>query len=554
MHPGETAAGSRMLVVLPLKNLGAPADQYFADGLTEEITSRLAGISGLRVISRTTADHYRNTTKSAKEIGEELGAGYVLEGSVRWERDSTGHGRVRVTPQLIQVSDDSHLWADRYDADLKDVFQVQGRIGEQVAGALNLVLRPEDRAALAARPTANPDAYDAYLRANDHFEHLNRDDDVAAIGLYRQALALDSNFAEAWAKLSQAESASWWFYWNRSPQALVRARQAAERALALQPALPEAHIAMGYYHYWGERDYPGALAEFAVARKGLPNDATLTAAIAYIERRQGRWDDAIASLKLATAQDPRSSEIAYSLGETYLLVRNYADAETALRRALALAPDDAFGYWQAMLLYMKWRGSRAEVDSVAALALHQMPLGKLIAQSRMGQSFSLIAFDQSHAAELPRLTAADFGSDLTAYYRAKAVMYRLMGLSGPGRAYYDSLAAAAQLRLDSLPDDALLHAALGVAEAHRGLPDRALAEARRAAELLPLSKDAYFGMTVLVDEAETWMTVGRPDSAVALLRQALAAPSDISIPRLRADPLWAPLRGNPAFERLVGGN
>ncbi len=550
---GEVAAGGRMLVVLPFKNLGAPADQYFADGLTEEITSRLAGIAGLGVISRTTADHYRNSPKSAKEIGEALGAGYVLEGSVRWERDSAGHGRVRVTPQLIQVANDNNLWADRYDSDLKDVFQVQGRIGEQVAGALNLVLRPEDRAALSARPTSNPDAYDAYLRGNDHFDHLTRADDAAAIALYRQAIALDSSFAEAWAKLSQAESAAWWFYWDRSAGSLTRARQAAERALALAPELAESHVAMGYYHYWSERDYAGALAEFTVAQKKLPNDADITAAIGYIDRRLGRWDDAIAMLERATAQDPQSAELAYSLGETLLLMRRYADAERVLSRAVAIGPDYAFGYWQAMLLYMKWRGSRPEVDSVLTAALRQIPLGKLIAQARMQPQLSIVALDESHALDLARLSAADFGANAVDYYSAKAVIYRLQGHAEAARAYYDSLAAAVRVRLDSLPDDALLHSALGLAEAYRGRREQALAEARRAAELLPVSKDAYFGMGVVVNAAEIRMASGQPDSAVALLRQALAVPSDISIARLKADPLWAPLRGTPAFERLVAG-
>jgi TolB-like protein/Flp pilus assembly protein TadD len=549
---GETPGG-RMLVVLPFKNLGPPDQQYFADGLTEEITSRLAGIAGLGVISRTTADHFRDSPKSAKEIGEALGAGYVLEGSVRWERDSAGHGRVRVTPQLIQVSNDSHLWADRYDSDLKDVFQVQGRIGEQVAGALNVVLRPEDRAALAARPTASPDAYDAYLRGNDHFDHLTRADDAAALGLYRRAIALDSGFAAAWAKLSQAESAAWWFYWDRSAGSLARARQAAERALALAPGLAESHVAMGYYHYWGERDYAGALAEFTAAQKKLPNDAGITAAIAYIDRRLGRWDDAIATLQRATAQDPQSAEIVLSLGETLNFTRRYPEAERALRRGLALVPDNAFGYWQMMLLRMKWHGSRSEADSVLAAALRQLPLGKLLASARMEPPLTLVVFDESRADDVARLAAADFGGDHVDYYRAKAGIYRLQGRAEPARAYYDSLAAAVRARLDSLPDDALLHATLGLAEAYRGRREPALAEADRAMQLLPISKDAFFGMLVLTDAAEIRTAAGQADSAVALLRQALPLPSDISVPALKADLRWAPLRGTPAFERLVAG-
>ena len=547
-------AEPRMLVVLPIKNLGAPTDQYFADGLTDEITSRLAGISGLGVISSSTAGHYRNTTKSTREIGRELGAGYVLEGSVRWERDSIGRGRVRVTPQLIQVSNDTHIWADRYDADLADVFQVQAQIAEKVASALNLALRPEERAALAARPTGNPDAYDAYLRANDFDDRSSRADEARAIQLYLQAVALDSSFAAAWARLGQAEATAWWFAWDRSPQTLARAEGAIRRALALEPDLSTAHVAMGLYHLWAARDYDRALAEFAIAGKRQPNDPNLAGSIGAVRRRQGQWDEAIASFRRAVALDPRSVLNVPELGLTYLMVRDYANAEVAFDSAIALAPDLGNTYWLKIQAYAN-QGNAAGAQAVFRQATHQMPFGKFIAQSLIfAPPVSLVMTDSVYQAAFPGLTLDDFGGDSVRYYRTKAESYRLMGRAALGRLYYDSAAAAARARLRALSDYAFLHAALGTAEAYRGNAAEAIREAKRAEELEPLTRDHVFGARILEETAQIYMAAGEPDSAVSRLRAALAVPSMISAARLRIDPIWLPLRHNAEFERLIAGN
>jgi serine/threonine protein kinase/tetratricopeptide (TPR) repeat protein len=546
-------AGPKMLVVLPIKNLGAPADQYFADGLTEEITSRLTGVSGLGVISSSTASRYRNTSKSTRAIGRELGAGYVLEGSVRWERDSAGRGRVRVTPQLIRVSNDSHVWSDRYEADLADVFRVQAQIAEKVAAALDLALRPEERAALAARPTASPEAYDAYLRGNDFDERSSRADEARAIELYRRAVALDSSFAAAWARLGQAEAVSWWFAWDRTPQTLARAEAAIRRALSLDPDLPTAHVAMGLYHLWAARDFDRALAEFTIAGKRQPNDPNLASSIGAVERRQGRWVEAIASFRRAVALDPRSMLTVPELGLTYLVVRDYANAEATFDRAIALAPDVGNTYWLKIEAYAN-QGDLADARAVFRQASHQMPFGKFIAQNLFAAPpVSILVTDSAYRAALPGLTLDDFGRDSVRYYRIKADSYRLMGQTAAGRVYCDSLAAAARDRLRTLSDYAYLHAALGTAEAYLGNAGEAIREARRAEELEPPSRDHFAGMLIIEEAAQIFMAAGQPDSAVSRLRAALAAPSLLSVARLRIDPVWMPLRGNPGFERLIAG-
>jgi TolB-like protein len=264
--PPADAETDRVLVVLPFKNLGDPADQYFADGLTEEITSRLASLSDLRVISRTSADQYRSSEKSLREIGAELGAGYVLEGSVRWERADSGRGRVRVTPQLIQVADDSHLWAESYQVELTEVFRIQSDIAERVTAALDLALGSPERASLTAAGTRSPEAYDFYLRGNEYAARSYARSNVeAAADLYAKAVALDSGFALAQARLARTHAGMFWFYYDRTPARCEAAARAVAAAVRLAADLPETRIAQGYHQYWCRRDYERALGHFEAA-------------------------------------------------------------------------------------------------------------------------------------------------------------------------------------------------------------------------------------------------------------------------------------------------
>ena len=371
-------AADRVLVVLPFKNLGAPADQYFADGLTEEITSRLASLSGLRVISRTSAEQYRTTNKTLKEIGAELGAGFVLEGSVRWERADSGPGRVRVTPQLIQAADDSHLWADAYEVELTEVFRIQSDIAERVTAALDLALQAPERAALASAGTRSPEAYDFYLRGNEYAgRSYSRSNIEAAVDLYRKAVALDSTFALAQARLARAHSAMYWFYYDRTPARLASAKAAVDAALQLAPELPEARTALGYYYYWGLRDYDLALTEFERALQQQPSNSELLAAIAYVERRRGRWDQATARMSEALRYDPRSALRTLDLADIYMSVRKYPEAERLFDRAIQLAPDWAEPYAYKAMLHLVWRGDLTQARAVVGQALTRVNPGRL---------------------------------------------------------------------------------------------------------------------------------------------------------------------------------
>src|SRR4051812_26954841 len=360
-RPAEPA-GTKMLAVLPFKNMGATSDQYFADGLTEEITSRLAGVSDLGVVSRTSTDPYKGTNKSIRQIGQELGVGYVLEGSVRWEKLPDGSSRVRVTPQLIRVADDRHLWTDRYDAELADVFQVQSSIAEKVTGAMNLALDPSEQRAINERPTTSTEAYDYYLRGIEYRNRgPGRDNVRNAVRMNRSAIALDSNFAQAWAGLSTGRSSEFWFFYDRSDSALVEAKAAADRAVLLRPELAEPHVALGYYYYWGKLDYDAALKELAIAARLQPNNVGVMFGLGAIERRRGHWPEALANFEKTYQLDPRSTDAVFNLAETYALTRRYDEALRLYRKGSSINPDEPASYMETMQALLL---SGASLDSV----------------------------------------------------------------------------------------------------------------------------------------------------------------------------------------------
>jgi eukaryotic-like serine/threonine-protein kinase len=543
-----------VLAVLPFKNLGAPADQYFADGLTEEITSRLAGLSGLRVISRTSADQYRHSPQSVRTIGAELGADYVLEGSVRWATDSAGPGRLRVTPQLIAVGEDSHLWAGRYEAPLGEVFQLQSAIAEQVTTALDVALRAPERTALAAAGTRNAEAYDFYLRGNEYLSRgTDRSDLLAAIDLYRRAALLDSTFAAALARLSRVQAAMYWFYYDHSPERLADAKRAADAALGVAPELADAHVALGYYWYWGHLDYERALAEFQTARRLQPSNSEVLGAIGYVERRRGRWDEAVAHFQEAIAVDPVSQQRAFDLGDTYLTLRRFPEAERQLDRTIQLAPDWAKPYGYKAMLYLMWKGDRARARAVIGQAMSRVSTGRLARGLMTADaiSASVISSDSLFFPAADAVRADGFEADTGAYYLFKAEVAHYRADPALERAYADSARRWLQPQLLTQPDDAKRLVHYGLASARAGRKADALRAGRRAVALLPLSLDAASGPFIQTYLAQIYLLNGDLDNTVATLRPLLAFPSWITPEELASDPLWAPLKSHPGYASLL---
>ena len=551
----EAEAEARVLAVLPFKNLGDPGDQYFADGLTEELTSRLAALGGLRVISRTSAEQYRGSARSLKEIGAELRAGYVLEGSVRWERTDSGAGRVRVTPRLIAVAEDSPLWSEEYEVELTEVFRVQSDIAERVTAALDLALRSPDRAALAVVGTATPEAYDFYLRGNDYAARsYSRSNVEAAVDLYRRAVALDSGFAPAWARLSRAHSAMYWFGHDRSAARLDSARVAVERALRAAPELAEARIARGYLYYWGMGDYSRALEEFEAARRQQPGNSELLTAIGYVERRRGQWDSALARFEEAVRYDPRSALRTLDLADTYMSLRNYAGAERTFDRAIQLAPDWAEPWAYKAMLQLVWRGDREGARAVMAEALTRVSAGRLAQALTIPDAISaaVLTAETGFAGTLDAVRPASFDGDSARYHLLHAEAAGFRGDRGSERAHADSALPLLERQVRERPEDAKLLARLGLAYARAGRRAEAVRAGRRAAELLPPSRDANSGPFILARLAQIYVLVGEPGQAIDTLEPLLPLPGWVTPALLRSDPTWAPLRSDSRFAELTG--
>src|SRR2546428_11533392 len=327
----------KSIAVLPFENLsGDPDNAYFADGIQDDILTNLSKIGDLKVISRTSVMSYRGSgTRNARDIGKALGVATLVEGSVR----RIGN-RVRVNVQLINASNDEHIWAEDYDRDLTDVFAIQTDLAQKIVYTLQAKLSPNEKARLDNRPTQNPDAYLLFVQAHDYANRTDmfRDTTLKAEPLFEQAIKLDPTFAAAFAGLSMVES---WMYHSFDPLPARRekARTAANEALRLQPDLPEAHLALGFSYYYGDRDYERALAEFEIAKRGLPNEAQAYMAIGAIQRRQGKWIESTKNLEKAAALDPKNVCILCNLGYSYVAQKKFETADKIFDRALAVSPD-----------------------------------------------------------------------------------------------------------------------------------------------------------------------------------------------------------------------
>ncbi len=542
----------RRIVVLPFENLGAAEDAYFAAGVTEEITSRLAAVGDLGVISRSSALQYAKAGKNLRQIGQELGVDYVLEGTVRWDRRAGGASRVRVTPQLIRVADDTHLWSDRYDRVMEDLFDVQSEIATNVVEQLGVaVLRPEERQALVARPTENLEAYQAYLRGLDH--EINRDDREEAnlaLRMFERAVELDPDFALAWAHLSKTRSGMRHYRYDLSEERLAKAREAADRALRLQPDLPEAHLALGYYYYWGRKDYERALEVLTKAAGMRQNDPDVLEAVAYIRRRQGKMDEALDLLESAHRLNPRSVTLTSELAQTYAMMRRYEDAERVIDSALGMAPDNPYLYMGKSSLLLSWTGDLAAARAV----LRQIPQQGDPAPAMMGAWFDVMEGEYERAlATLERapIEVIDTQDQYMPIGLLEGLIHYLAGRPERSRAKCQEALALLEEAKGERPQDPRVRAALGNALACLGRRDEAVREATLATDLYPVSKDAIGGPDFLRNLATVRLMVGETDPALDLLERLMEMPGGPHAGQLENDPLWRRLAAHPRFKELI---
>jgi serine/threonine protein kinase len=546
---------TKSVAVLPFENLSPdPDNAYFANGIQDEILTRLAKIADLKVISRTSTQHYESKARNLREIAKQLGVANILEGSVQKADD-----QVRVNVQLVNAQTDSHLWADTFDRKLTDIFAVETEVAKAVADQLQAKLTGQEKQAIAAKPTDNPEAYDAYLRGRafaggSPFDKSNVERTIQS---YQEAVRLDPNFALAWACLSYAQSGSYWLGQDASPAQLAAAKDAADRALALDPNLPETHLALGYYRYYGQRDYTGALAEFQQAERGLPNSVDVIEAIALVQRRLGRWEEAIGGFRRIVELDPRSKNAYNMLAVTYWCLRRFPEALATADRALAWEPAnrDALG----VKVFVFW--AMGDLQAVEPLLANPGTEPLIPGGSTMPVRGGQALFQRRYAAAIEIFSTAvaaakpdDPNIDAKLFL---GLSQQRAGDVAAAHATYQSAVQDIQPELEKVAPDSYQaagkHADLGLAYAGLGKAASAIAEGQKAMAIHPTSKDPLGGPEEEDRMARIYALLGDADHAIPILKRLLQIPygSAITPALLRLDPMFDPLRNDPRFQKLV---
>jgi TolB-like protein len=557
VSPAVSLSPEKSIAVLPFENLSRdPDNAYFADGVQEEILTRLAKIGDLKVISRTSTQRYQSKPGNLSEIAKQLGVANILEGSVQKAAD-----QVRVNVQLVNAQNDSHLWAETYDRKLSDIFGVESEIAKGIAESLQAKLTGREEQALAVKPTNNPEAYDAYLRglAFELRGWYPIDPLWKAIGFYEKAVQLDQNFALAWARLSQADAD---LYFNGGDTTAARrdaAKQALENAQRLQPNTPETLLALGYYQYHVLRDYGLAKTTFKQISKTLPGSSSgVPIALALVTRREGHWDESIAYLEQGLGLDPRNAELLSFAAETYAFLRQFPAALKLCDRALDVLPDDLdrmavkAGIYQAQGNLQEAAKLLTEVNAqTPSGAAFSFKIGQLMLERNLGEAVRLLQV---------RLAQFHFPSEIGKGLAqvSLAMVQRLAGDTAGAKATAEQARSTFEPLRKNQPDNSGLAAQLSQVYALLGEKDSALKEAERSIMLLPSVKDRIDGPAREENLALIQTMVGensRAISTLTLLLQTpygsqLYGPGPITPAFLRLDPLWDPLRSDPAFQKL----
>jgi len=544
------AVGRRtMLAVLPLENRGAPRDDYFADGLSDAIGVRLGSIRNLGIIAGQSARLYKGTSKSPQQIGRELGAQYLLEGSVSWERMRGQSAHLRLTPALVRVSDGVQLWAGQYDTTFAGVFAIQADLATQVTKTLTIVLGDAERGLVDPRPTPNLRAYDAYLRGLAALDHGNELADLKIQSqMFDRAVALDPNFAPALAWSSHLHVTFYWDNIDPNPRELVLAKATLDRLQRLAPDFPETHAALGWYALAGMMDLDRAFDEFSKAQRARPSESLYTAMLGIIDDKRGRWKEGLHYYHDALLLDPLSRKRNANLGAAYTWRREFDAAEYYYNRASELGPPTATTRLHKAIAHLNLAG---DLEGTRRLVPDVGEAPTSFEELLNGFSDIVLMLGSDQQTKLLSLSPTTWDGDTAGLTLAKAMVYRQRGNAVQARASFDSARLVEEAMIQRYPKNDSYHAMRGLALAGLQRHDEAIAEGRRAVELMPVSKDAVLGSLWLANMARIYVLVGERTKAVDELEEVFARPGPLSAAWLRVDPFWDTLRGDPRFQRLA---
>jgi serine/threonine-protein kinase len=523
------------------------------------ILTKLADIGDLKVISRTSTAKYESHPENLKTIAQQLGVATILEGSVQ-----KAGNQVLINVQLIDARSDNHLWAESYTRTLDNIFGVEGEVAQKVADALQAKLTNVEQRNVAAIPTQNPAAYDWFFKAeyqaNKAFDAQNATDFKLAEADYRQAIALDPGFALAYARLAYWQMARHWFVAPLTARELAEVKATIDHTLAIAPDLPDAYLALGYYYYWGYRRYADAAAQFEQVLQLAPNNVQALGGLAFIDRRRGRWPQALVTLKQALLISPRDAYMLGEYGWTLCIMRRYREADRQFTRALAIEPgktDDQDGLWRTRLVGLgDARGARKAYDPLPGWRLDTH---KNIDAGDIDGLINPIVypdvFERNFDAALHAWDSAPVNTDADRLIRrtARVAIQVVAGRQAAIQSDCSQLKPLVGAELAKHPDAIGDLQEVAWVDVCLGRNADAIAAARRASEVMPLSRDAYFGAYTLAELAEVEADADAKDQALQLIDQLLAMPAGevMSVTRLKLDPVWDPLRGDPRFQALL---
>ncbi len=558
LHPRGPSNASNVseksIAVLPFENLSRdPDNAFFANGVQDEILTDLSKIADLKVISRTSVMQYKSgIARNLREIAQQLGVGHLVEGSVQRVAN-----RVRVNAQLIDARNDAHLWAQTYDRDLADVFAIQSEIAKAIADQLQATILPPEKTAIEEKPTKDITAYDLYIRATEEIdlaadsenpkEHL-----LHAIGLFDQAIARDPTFFNAYCKLARAHDQLYLFGEDHTSARLTLAKQAIDHALRLQADAGEAHLALAL-HLYSKLDYDSARKELETARRSLPNDPGIFELSGYIDRRQGRWQESTRNLERALELDPNNVSILNQSSTSYQALREYDKNAATLDRILVLKPNDLNTRMLRAQVNVFWKADPRPLHQVIEAAIRENPaIAASLAPSRIFLATAErdpVAGEQA-VADLGQNT---YGPDAIRYSRSfgEGFFARLKGDPAGAQAAFTKARAEQQQIVNAQPDYGPTLIVLGLIDAGLGRKDDALREGRRAAELMPPSKDSINGAHIMYLLGVLYVWAGEKDLAIEQLSQSARIPCGVQYGQLRLWPHWDEVRGDPRFEQIV---
>ncbi|HEY4270948.1 MAG TPA: tetratricopeptide repeat protein [Candidatus Udaeobacter sp.] len=557
----STLAEEKSIAVLPFENFSPKKDNaFFTDGIQDDILTSLAKIKDLRVISRSSVMAFRDAAaQNVRHIGRKLGVANILEGSVRKEGE-----RVVLNVQLIDARNNRQIWANRYDRTLADSLGLQGELAGEIAEALRATLSEEEKARVTTKPTQNADAYVLYLRANQISRNPDTllEDYKTAEQLYAQAIELDPNFALAHAQLASVWAAIFHYY-EPTDSWKTKALAEAETALRLQPNLAEAHFALGQYSYWVDQDYDGALEQLEIASRLSPSNGEIPRFIAAIRRRQGKWQEALEAYERVAKLDPQNPNTVRELLQTETAMRRWKDAERWAQRWRILAPDSLVAKIQTGYVDFWWKGDTQLLKSLVDQVPPDNDPDGVVTAARWDAA--MLRRDYSAAKRVLQTSAANDVSYTTAGLTPKAFLegctYLTLDDHANAMITFESVRPVFEAALKEAPASAERHAVLGSLYAFMGRKDAAIREGRRAVELKPESKDAVDGPIMSAYLALIYARVGENDLAIPLIERLLKTPGaidsadySITVNDLKYRWEWDPLRNDPRFQKLIGGN